>query len=364
MIEHCPEESTLGLSIYNEQGKVLLAKGTKLSKQLLDKLKMYNVTTIYIEDELSEGIEVVESIPEQLRIETSQAIIEGFSSIAEIGSPQSKIQAMLKSARAVRTLQKVFKDIVGCLNDNKQALNLLASTKIHENYVYTHSVNVSIYACQLALENGLPLKHIEELGLGAMLHDIGKIYIAKDILNVPRRLTDEEYEHIQKHCELGYDSIRKIHELPLTVAHCALQHHERIDGSGYPRALKGNEIHKYAKIISVADVFDAYTSPRVYRAGRLPHEALELLYSGSGTHFEKKQIELFKNCIAVYPPGLTVKLSDGRTGIVSRYHFDAAGRPEVRIIKDEEGQDVTPYEINLGAHGHLTLEIVEAEALI
>src|SRR5690606_1819289 len=107
-------------------------------------------------------------------------------------------------------------------------------------------------------------KEVEALGVGALLHDIGKIFIPPSILNKPSHLTDEEFEIVKAHTEYGYDLLRKQHQFPMVVAHCAYQHHERIDGSGYPRGLKNYEIHKFGKIIGVADVFDAMTSNRVY----------------------------------------------------------------------------------------------------
>jgi putative nucleotidyltransferase with HDIG domain len=363
-LDGCKTGTRLGKSIYQENGRVLLTKGTYLTDSLIRKLMNFNVFTVYVEDEMSEGIEIVDSIPEELRVEAMNVITEGLDDIAGLNPHRSKLGQMAKSGRAVRSLQKIYKDILGSLTENRTALNLLATTKVYENHVYTHSLNVSIYACQLAIENGLPLKNIEEIGLGAMLHDLGKIYIPKEILNKPGKLTEEEYEQMKSHCELGFDHLKKIHELPLTVAHCALQHHERMDGKGYPRGLKSSEIHKYAKILSVADVFDAVTSHREYRSAMLPHQGLEILYSGSGTQFDSQQIQLFKNCIAIYPPGLTVKLNDGRTGIVSKYNFHAVGRPEIRILTDEDGQESPPYEIDLSLKEYLTVEIVEADALL
>ena len=363
-LDRCESGIKLGKAIYNENGKVLLAQGVELTDKLIKKLKRYNISTIYIEDESSEGIEIVESIPEELRVEAVSIITEGFNTITELQSNKPNIQGMIKSERAIRSFQKTFRDILSYLTRNQHALNLLATTKIQENYVYTHSLNVSIYACQLAIENGLPLKNIEEIGLGAMVHDLGKLYISKEILNKPGKLTKEEFEQVKSHCELGFETLRKINGIPLTVAHCALQHHERVDGVGYPRGLKEDEIHKYAKVISVADVFDAVTNPRAYRSAMLPHKGLELIYTGSGTQFESKQVELFKGCIAIYPQGLTVKLNDGRTGIVSKYNFHSVGRPEIRIIKDEEQQEVKPYEIDLSSNAHLTVEIIEADALL
>jgi putative nucleotidyltransferase with HDIG domain len=363
-LDTCESGIKLGKSIYNEKGRVLLSEGTELTDGLIKKLRKYNVSTIYIEDEASEGIEIVEAIPEELRGEAVNKITEGFKTITELSSSKSNIQGMMKSERAVRSFQKIFKDILSCLTGNRNALNLLATTKIHENYVYNHCLNVSIYACQLGIENGLPLRNIEEIGLGAMLHDLGKVYIPLEILNKPGKLTEEEFEQVKSHCELGFEILRKLHEIPLPVAHCALQHHERIDGLGYPRGLKDNEIHKYAKILSVVDVFDAITSTRAYRAAMLPHKAVEILYAGNGTQFDSKQVQLFKDCIAIYPQGLTVKLNDGRTGIVSKYNFGVVGRPEIRIIRDEQNNQVKYYEIDLSAKENLAVEIIEADALI
>ncbi len=352
----------LGKAIYNSKGKVLLAAGTELTEGLIRRLKKHKVFTIYIEDPLSEGIEIVQSIPDELRLEAATIITEGLHTIADLAT--SKVRGMMKSERTIRSFQKIFKDILSCLSDNHMALNLLATTKIHENYLYMHSVNVSIYSCQLAIANGLPLKNIEEIGLGAMLHDLGKVYVSPEILNKPGPLTKSEFDQMKKHCSLGYEVLIKLHEIPTSVAQCAYQHHERIDGTGYPLNLKGNEIHKYAKIISVADVFDAVTSHRVYRPQMLPHKALELLYAGSGTQFDITQVELFRKCIAIYPQGLTVKLNDGRAGIVSSYNFESFGRPVIRIIQDEQNQEVKPYEIDLCMPGQLHLHIVEADALL
>lgn len=363
-IDKCQSGVRLGKSIYNENGKVLLSRGTELTDGLIRKLKKYQISTIYIEDTASEGIEIVESIPEELRVEALENITEGFKTIAELSSNKPNLQGMLKSGRAMRSFQKIFRDIFSCLTENQQALNLLASTKIHENYVYNHSLNVSIYVCQLGIENGLPLKNIEEIGLGGMLHDLGKLFVPSEILNKPGKLSEEEFEQIKLHCEQGFNILRKIHEIPLTVAHCALQHHERLDGLGYPRGLKEHEIHKYAKLLSVVDVFDAVTSSRAYRSAMLPHKGLEILYAGSGTQFDRNQVHLFRECIAIYPPGLTVKLSDNRVGIVSKYNFKAAGRPEIRIIRNQDNEEEKPYEIDLASNENLTLEIVEADTLL
>ncbi|MFC0273274.1 HD-GYP domain-containing protein [Metabacillus herbersteinensis] len=362
-LERCQAGVQLGKPIYSENGKILLSKGTELTDSFIARLKKLNIYTVYIDDDASEGIDILESIPVKVLNEATATITEGLGTLSEFNLSKPTLQAMIRTEKAVASFQSIFKEIINCLNENRTVLNLLATTKIHENHVYTHSLNVSIYACQLAIENGLSLKAIEEIGLGALLHDLGKIFVSPDVLNKPGRLTEAEFELMKSHSELGFNILRKVHEVPLVVAHCALQHHERLDGAGYPRGLKGNEIHPYAKIMSVADVFDAVTSHRVYRPAMLPHKAMELLYAGSGTQFDTNQLNLFKNCVAIYPQGLTVKLNDGRTGIVTKYNFHSVGRPEIRIIREKD-QEVTPYEIDLSRNGNLTLEIVEADALL
>jgi putative nucleotidyltransferase with HDIG domain len=363
-LEQCQSGTQLGRSIYQDNGTVLLAKGTYLTDRMIERLKQLNIFTVYIEDAISEGIEIIETIPNELRAEATAAITEGLDALVDIHKNKPSVQGIMKTGRVVRSMQKVFKDILASLTENRTALNLLATTKIHEDHVYNHSLNVSIFACQLALENGLPIKNIEEIGLGAMLHDLGKMYIPKEILNKPGQLTESEYELVKSHCELGFNVLKKVHEIPLPVSHCALQHHERIDGKGYPRGLRDSEIHKYAKIISVADVFDAVTSRRSYRPAMLPHKGIEVLYQGLGTQFDPRQVELFTGCIAIYPPGLTVKLNDGRTGIVSEYNFHTVGRPKIRIVKDEDNHEVIPYEIDLSSNVYSALDIIEADALL
>ncbi len=363
-LERCSSGIKLGRSIYSENGKILLTKGTELTDSFINRLKNLNINTVYIEDTASEGIDIIESIPVELLNEATNVITDGLNTIADINITKPTVKGMMETEKTIRNFQRIFKDILTILTENPTVLNLLATTKIHESHVYTHSLNVTIYSCQLAIKNGLQTKEIEEIGLGALLHDLGKIFVKPEVLNKPGRLTQEEFEQMKSHSQLGFDILRKVHEVPYVVAHCALQHHERIDGAGYPRGLKGNEIHHYAKILSVADVFDAVTSHRVYRPAMLPHQGMELLYSGSGTQFDTDQLKLFKDCIAIYPQGLTVKLNDGRTGIVTKYNFHSVGRPEIRIIRDEEDQEVAPYEIDLSSSGNLTLEIVEADALL
>ncbi len=201
------------------------------------------------------------------------------------------------------------------------------------------------------------------IGIGAMLHDVGKLQIPTNILFKPGRLTDEEYEMMKQHARFGFDILRNLHSISLLVAHCAFQHHERLDGSGYPRGLVEKDIHPYAKIIAVADVFDAVTSDRVYRDKMLPSQGIELIQSGSGTMFDTSVVEAFKRSIVHYPNGTILLLSDGRRGVVAKQNTNNSALPFVRIFEENNSILKSTYMINLVEHPHITVEKIETDYL-
>lgn len=190
--------------------------------------------------------------------------------------------------KASKQLIELIRNLHSHLKNDTDLLNLLTDVCSYDQYIFTHSLNVTLYSLAIGMHLKLSTKNLETLGLGAILHDVGKMKVPAEILMKPGKLTEEEFEEIKKHSEEGFRILRNVQTIPLLVAHCAFQHHERLNGSGYPRGIKGNEIHEFGKIIAVADVFDAVTSNRVYRQAMLPHEGLEILYAGAGSLFEIK----------------------------------------------------------------------------
>ena len=158
----------------------------------------------------------------------------------------------------------------------------------------------------------------------------------------------EEYEEMKRHTLYGYEILKNEPGIPLVSALCALQHHERLDGSGYPHGLKGNEIHEYAKWIGLVDSYDAMTTNRIYRDPMLPHQAVEALYAGTGTLYEQSMVQLFRDKVAIYPVGMTVRLHTGEVGVVVDVNASYPHRPVVRMLYDEEGIRLhAPYELDL-----------------
>lgn len=332
----------LGKAIYNETGKILVNKGVTLDGRMLNRLIQLGITYIYVNDKVTEDIEIKDPISDPLKKEAISTIVSSFQKIGD--EPLSTKSFVLE--KSVYEYKRVIQHLMKELTDNPDLMSILSDVCIHDNYIFTHSLNVTLYSLAVGMELKLKPQQLEAIGLGALMHDIGKVNIPKDILLKPGRLTDDEFELIKTHANEGFELLRNSHSVPLLVAHCAFQHHERLDGSGYPRGIREQEIHDYAKIIAVADVFDAVTSNRVYRQAMLPHQGLELLYSGADRQFQTKVVKAFQKSVAIYPIGITVELNDGRKGVVVQQNIALSDRPVVRILEDN-GATVPPYELNL-----------------
>jgi putative nucleotidyltransferase with HDIG domain len=333
----------LGKPIYNDKGNILLNDGVILGDRVLTRLLNLGIDYIYIKDKDTEDIVLTNNITETLRKKAISTIESSFHEL----HTTPKMSNSFVIEKSSKQFTNLIRHLLSELKSNPNLLNLLSDVYTYDNYIFTHSLNVTMYTLAIGLELKLPAKELEILGLGAILHDVGKMKIPEPILFKAGRLTEDEYLEVKKHAEEGYKILKSLHTVPLLVAHCAYQHHERLNGSGYPRGIEGCEIHQYGKIIAVADVFDAVTSNRVYRNAMLPHEGLEILYAGSGILFEPKIVEAFRKSVVIYPNGLTILLNDGRKGVVSQQNIGLSERPIIRILEENNQPVQQPYELDL-----------------
>lgn len=351
-IHNCHLGMVVAKTIYTEQGLILIAEGTMLTERAIELLKKRNIPFLYVEDERLKDIEVTDNIPVELRVETINTINEVYEQLSMENSKKSRTFEGI----SIEKLKLTLKDLMNEIKSKNNVINLLADIFSYDSYTFSHSTNVTLYTLAMAIQLGFTEKQLMEIGIGSMLHDIGKRKIPKEILHKKGKLTKEEYELIQLHPEYGFHMLRNEPSIPLLSAHCALQHHEKIDGTGYPQGLKGDEIHYYSKILAVADVFDALTSDRPYRKAMLPHEAMEVLYAETFTHFDPKYVKVFQQSVATYPVGITVMLNTGETGVVVDYHKNYPNRPTVRIITDEHGNELEkPYDLELIKHPSIVI---------
>ncbi|WP_026694604.1 HD-GYP domain-containing protein [Peribacillus kribbensis] len=335
----------LGRSIYNERGKALLNEGVTLTDRHIIRLKELNIPFVHIFDPLTSHIKVVETVSAELRRKAVSSIYSAFRELQE--EPQMSTTVVLE--KTTRHFKGLVSELVQELHKHQDLVQLLTDVYTYDSYIFTHSLNVTLYTIAVGIKLKLTRCKLETLALGALLHDVGKLAVPLDILLKPGRLTEEEFSEIKNHAENGFKMLKDISSIPIIAAHCAYQHHERLDGSGYPRGLKGEDIHHFGKIIAVADVFDAVTSNRSYRSAMLPHEGLEILYAGAGTQFDRDIVKAFRKSVAIYPNSLVVRLNDGRKAVVSRQNHDVSDRPVVEIFEEEGKLLESTYEVDLEA---------------
>lgn len=309
-------------------GQTLLNTGVKNLYKYKNKLLNLGIKYLYIEDKYSRDITVNDIIRDETRQNSRKIIKDTFDNIATNNEIDiNKIKDI------------VFTMLNDILNFDEVLVNLL-DIKSFDSYTYSHSVNVAA----ISLLMGKILKYNKEnlllLGTGAILHDVGKIFIPAEIINKAAKLTPEEFKFIKEHSRLGYDFIKDYADISPVARIIILSHHERLDGTGYPKGLVKKEIHQFARVVAIADVFDALTSDRIYRDGWSINETVEYLQSNVNIKFDYKLVELFIRNIAVYPNGTMVFLSNGQKGIVKKQNKNFPLRPIVKLIEDENGNEI------------------------
>lgn len=351
-IQHVQPGSRLARPIFNDIGNVLLGEGSQLSERLISRLEQMGIYSVYIQDEWTAGIDPESFIDDKNKQHAMEVVQETVNVLVD----QNKIRTKSITPELTRQFSTVTENILQDIQQNQGILVALNDIYTSENYLLYHSVDVVILAGITGTALGYNQKQLKELSLGALLFDIGMTKIPSEIKNKSGELTAEEHRILQSHTEEGYRLLKEIPEIPLLSAHVALQHHERFNGEGYPRRLKGEEIHEYARIVAIADVFSALISPRPYRKPYAVHEAAEFLYATGGTLFDPRLVKIFVQNIALYPVATTVKLNNGLIGVVVKNHKSAPHRPVIKIIQNEHGQHLTqPYDLDLQQELTLTI---------
>jgi HD-GYP domain-containing protein (c-di-GMP phosphodiesterase class II) len=331
-LDSCCKGMILGKTIYSEGGRVLLREDIELRESYIERLRLCNISEIYIKDDISEGIVINDVIDERTRVEAKvlvKSIMEDCKKNSRINSDAAKVM-----------VDKIIDELLL----NRDVLVNLSDIKTTDDYTFAHSVNVCILSLMAGAKLGLNQLRLKDLGVGALLHDIGKVSIPEEIIKKPGKLTDEEYEIIKQHTVLGHNALKADMDIRISSAHIALAHHERYDGSGYPFGLKGENIHQFARIVAIADVYDALTSDRVYHEKMKAHEAVELLTTVGMNQFDREILQVFIKNIALYSLGTGVLLDNGEKGIVVDCNKDLPARPVVRIVYRANGERVRTYE--------------------
>lgn len=315
--------------------KILLNAGTTLTETYLKRLTELNIKEIFIGEDsyYGEGMNL-EAIPMLNNIPDSvdkQIYIETYSIFNKIYKDVREGKA-LNIPPVARTVEAMVDRII----KDQNMLIQMAWIKSQDDYTVTHSVNVSIFSIVLGAFLGWNRETLIELGTGALLHDVGKARIPTMILNKPGALDQHEFAVIQKHPILGFEQLAELEGVSDTIKTIVRDHHERCDGSGYPSNLKADSISEAARVVAIADVYDALTTDRVYREAMQPHEVIELLMANSAMgYLDQRFIRLFLHNVAVYPIGSIVELTNGQFGKVISIPSQMPMRPVIEVKTDE-----------------------------
>lgn len=318
----------LGKTLYAGDGRILLHRGTELSEEYLDHLRTLGFSALYIEDETP--IEAKEPVSDKTRQIAVAAVKEAFSALRPNQGRKTNADW---SGR--RVLYQAAGSIVAEVSASKDLCIQMMEMRSADGYAFQHAVNVCILGMALAQKLKMSHNKLVDLAIGLLIHDIGK-QLLPEKLREDRLLGPDEESAYMAHCEGGYGLLRDLGSTfgaPSRIV--ALQHHERWDGTGYPRGLKGEEIHEFAQICAIANTYDRLTTSNAFGKRALPHEALEYLMGACGTHFSLPLVQAFLEVVAPYPVGMKVKLNTGETGLVSRIEPKLPQRPVLWLIETQ-----------------------------
>ena len=238
---------------------------------------------------------------------------------------------------------EVVEQMMDSVARHPDALVWFSNLKSRDEYTAIHSLNVCMQAVSLATFVGNDERAIKEMGIGALLHDVGKIKVPLAILNKPGKLTEAEYDEIKKHPQYGVEILQKASGLTPAGLDIVRDHHERLNGRGYPAGLRGSEISYYTQIVAIADVYDAMTSDRIYQKGRTPAEALKLMSSFEGD-FNDELLRQFTDYHGEYPVGTLVELNTGEVGFVIPTP-ERQEKPTVLLVLDYKKRRYFPQRV-------------------
>jgi len=328
-VEDSIEGYRLARNVYVEGNRIpLLREGITLDTSYIDSLKRHQVKYIYIEDPASEGIKVEDVIYEETRV-LANAVM---SDILSHNPPPLTKDNLLE-------VQKVARMIVSDIKEYKPRVTIeLWNLKTLKDYLYLHSVNVAVVSVMIGWRMNLNNQELEDLSLGVLLHDVGKVTVADSIHNKPSKLTTDEFKEMQQHTARGFAFLRDRGAFNPIVWSVAHQHHEMFDGTGYPKGRKGKEIHQYSRIAVVADIFDALTSDRPYKSGWAFHKVILYMQNIIPDKLDPQVLKTFVSLIPLYPRGTAVKLSTGEMGMVVENLLGNYHQPIVRVIMDKSGR--------------------------
>ena len=391
-INDVDEEMVLGESIILPSGKLLLAAGQRLQQQYCHKLKELGFSNVLIEVQGTEGV-VPETTVSELALRTMNNALEstsgelagafhefrdqGVSKVKQfIRENRQHLGKFIMNTGLARALEQFIEEIA---NQPTVVLNLSAMQQSNPGLV-NHAMNVAITALCVGKKFKFSADEMKQLGIGALNYDLGLIALPREILDKPREsFTEEDIKTYRQHPVYGYIMLSQNPGIPPTASACALQHHEREDGSGFPRGIRAEnrpplkdflrkgEIHRFAEIVAIADTYDMFLSGRAYEGveKQSAPETIKTLISMSGTLLNSEIIKELLAIVPLYPVGARIRILDAPTpqlvgyfGVIAKDNPANLERPQIILYETRNKQKVKPILVDTLKHDGFVLELV------
>ena len=283
-IEHLRPGMILARSIYLPDGRILVRGNTTITAPAISKFREIRLPSVYIES-ANQGESITELVSDLTRSDLAQSFAKMYQEI------RSGKHVSILNCRKPLTL--LMEEVL----NNQRKIPFLNEIRIHTDYICSHSINVCIIALKIGVQMGYDHSKLNELAIGAVFHDVGMAKVPSEILERIGGLTTDEVRQIQSHPRTGCEILRQNMEIPAASARIAYEHHERFDGSGYPRGIKGDEIHEFSRIIALSDAFDAMTTEKLYSSAKPVPEALKQIKNLKGTEFDPAVVDALNKAI-------------------------------------------------------------------
>jgi len=335
-IEYVRPNTVLGKSLFDIDGRILLRAGVVLRENTIAKIKQINILSIYIVDKYSNE-EIEDIIKPELRQKTIITIKEAFSNIGRLNktNPEKNSESdyTWQEQSYFYNIGKMAVNLIDDILSHKDVMLALVDIRSMDNYMYSHSVNVAVISLTIGMAFKLSKKKLEALCIGALIHDIGKSLLPREVLDKQDKLNEEEKEIMKQHPRLGYKYLSSTYNINSLSKLIVLQHHERSDGKGYPDGISQDNIIDLCHIVSVANAYDNLSTDLPEKRAMFPSDVLEYLMSHSGTKFDYNIVNAFCRIVIPFPKGTIVEISTEEIAIVEETTPGFPLRPTVKLIE-------------------------------
>ncbi len=384
-VSNLQPDQVLAKAVYSDRGTAWLKAGTVLNERYIELLRSKGVGNVFIEDQATADIVVHDLITPELRAQVTSEVGNEFAAGDTVaaklrGAPPLKILEWMATREGRRSIATEFPviethEMATSMVDEilmAPSSSALTTLKTLDSYTVTHCVDTAAVAVAIGKRLNVSRRDLIRLARGCLLHDIGLIFIDQELLNKTELLTAAELKALAHHTVFGFELLKQLQPDDIVPNHITLQHHERQDGHGYPRGLRGtNHFHcgladrdrgaimALAEIAAVADVYDALSSNRPYRPALPPEDVVAVLGRVAGTQLNKEIVDAFLSMLPVFPLGSVVQITTTRyrycRALVARINRDDLARPIIRVISDPLGRPLPPVDIDLRQNAALQI---------